>query len=251
MRLFAHPSAAVRSSSRALIKLVALSALLIAPVALAETKPAASGSAAAPSASASASALPVMSAGDVAAKIQATYQAITTYEADFDQQFDMKAFGDKKTSKGHVTFEKPGKMRWDYTDPKDNLVVSDGTTLWSFVQKDKAARTMQLKDSQMPTALAFLTGKGDLTKEFTLTLLEMKEFKGGYVLKGVPKTATNLYSYVCFYVDGTTFQVRRVLIVDAQDNRNRFDFTKPAVGNKYDASKFKWTPPAGVTVVKS
>jgi outer membrane lipoprotein carrier protein len=250
MRLFAHKFAAVRSSSsRALRRVVALSALLIAPVALAETKPAASGSASA--AAPSASTLPSLSVSDVAAKIQATYQAITTYEADFDQQFDMKAFGDKKTTKGHVTFEKPGKMRWDYTDPKSNLVVSDGTTLWSYTAKDNKANTMQLKDSQMPTALAFLTGKGDLTKEFTLTFLDMKEFKGGYVLKGVPKTATNLYSYVCFYVDGTTFQVRRVLIVDAQDNRNRFDFTKPAVGNKYDASKFKWTPPAGVTVVKS
>ncbi len=241
----------VAAPSRLLRKLVAVSALLIAPVALAETKPAASASAAAPAGSASASALPALSASDVAAKIQATYQAINTYEADFDQAYDMKAFGEKKTSKGHVTFEKPGKMRWDYTDPKDNLVVSDGTTLWSYVAKDKSARTMQLKDSQMPTALAFLTGKGDLTKEFTLSALDNKDFKGGYLLKGVPKTATNLYSYVLFYIDGKTFQVRRVLIVDAQDNRNRFDFNNPVVGNKYDASKFKWTPAAGITVVKS
>lgn len=220
-------------------------------VSLAETKPAASGSASAAAPSSSGSALPALSVTDVAGKVQATYQAITTYEADFDQSYDMKAFGEKKTSKGHVTFEKPGKMRWDYTDPKDNLVVSDGETLWSYVAKDKQARQMKLKDSQMPTALAFLTGKGDLTKEFTLSFVENGGFKGGYILKGVPKTPTNLYSYVSFYVDGATFQVRRVLIVDAQDNRNRFDFSKPVVGSKYDASKFKWTPPAGIAVIKS
>lgn len=224
-----------------LARLVTAAALLAAPVALGQATPA-------PSASA---ALPTLSASDVAAKVQATYQAITTYEADFDQRYDMKAFGEKKTSKGHVTFEKPGKMRWEYTDPKDNVVVSDGTTLWSYEAKDKQAREMQLKSSQMPTALAFLTGKGDLAKEFTLTALDAKDFKGGYLLKGVPKTATNLYAYVLFYVDGKTFQVRRVLIVDAQDNRNRFDFNNPVVGNKYDASKFTWKAPAGVSVIKS
>jgi outer membrane lipoprotein carrier protein len=235
-----------------LSKFLAVPVLVLAPVvAFAQTKPAASGSSSAAAPACNPSALPTLSASDVAAKVQSTYQAITTYEADFSQQYDMKAFGEKKTSKGHVTFEKPGKMRWDYTEPKDNLVVSDGETLWSYVAKDKQARQMKLKDSQMPTALAFLTGKGDLAKEFTLTLLDMKDFKGGYVLKGVPKTPTNLYSYVVFYVDGCTFQVRRVLIVDAQDNRNRFDFEKPAVNGKFDASKFKWTPPAGVAVVKS
>ncbi len=189
-------------------------------------------------------------AGDVAAKVQKAYQAITSYEADFEQQYQMKAFGQTKTSKGHVTFVKPGKMRWDYTEPKDNVVVSDGTTLWSYVAADKQARKMAVKDSQMPTALAFLTGKGDLAKEFNLELFDAGDkFKGGYILKATPKVATNLYNFVMFYVDGQTYHVRRVLIVDAQDNRNRFDFAKPKVNEKVDDSRFKWSPPAGVSVV--
>jgi outer membrane lipoprotein carrier protein len=209
------------------------------------------------SASASASAAPAPSgstpsgtASEVAAKIQKTYESITSFEADFDQQYTMKAFNQVKTSKGHVLFVKPGKMRWDYTDPKDNVVVSDGTTLWSYVASDKQARKMLVKDSQMPTALAFLTGKGDLAKEFDLKLLDPAKsgFAGGYALDATPKVATNLYTHVLFYVDGSTYQVRRVLIVDGQDNRNRFDFTKPTVNGKVDAARFTWSPPAGVTV---
>lgn len=189
-------------------------------------------------------------AGDVAAKVQKAYQSISSYEADFEQQYQMKAFGQTKTSKGHVTFVKPGKMRWDYTEPKDNVVVSDGATLWSYVAADKQARKMAVKDSQMPTALAFLTGKGDLAKEFNLELFDAGEkFKGGYILKATPKVATNLYNFVMFYIDGQTYHVRRVLIVDAQDNRNRFDFAKPKVNEKVDDSRFKWSPPAGVSVV--
>ena len=77
------------------------------------------------------------------------------------------------------------------------------------------------------------------------------KFEKGYVLEARPKAATNLYSFVLFYVDGETYQVRRVLIVDAQDNRNRFDFAKPTVNAKVDDSRFKWAPPAGATVTAS
>ncbi len=240
------------TSSRAPVLAFALTVAL-SSVASAQTKPSASASApasAAPSASASAAKAPSGSASEIAAKIQKTYESINSYEADFEQQYTMKAFNQKKTSKGHVLFVKPGKMRWDYTEPKDNVVVSDGTTLWSYVANDKQARKMLVKDSQMPTALAFLTGKGDLAKEFNLTLLDPVKsgFEGGYVLDATPKVATNLYTHVLFYVDAATYQVRRVLIVDGQDNRNRFDFTKPSVNAKFDEARFKWSPPAGVTV---
>jgi outer membrane lipoprotein carrier protein len=235
---------------RNVLAVSSLSLLFVSAVAFAQPKPSASASAPpAPSASAPAPS-GKMTAGDVAAQVQKAYVAITAYEADFTQQYVMKAFGQTKTSKGHVLFVKPGKMRWDYTEPKDNVVVSDGTTLWSYVAADKQARKMMVKDSQMPTALAFLTGKGDLGKEFNLELMDAKQlkFEGGYVLKATPKVATNLYNFVLFYVDATTYHVRRVLIVDAQDNRNRFDFDKPVVNGKVDDSKFKWSPPAGVSV---
>lgn len=223
-------------------------ALLVTGGASAQPKPAASTSAA-PAPSAAPAAKP-STASDLAAAIQKAYVTITAYEADFTQQYQMKAFGQTKTSKGHVLFVKPGKMRWDYTEPKDNVVVSDNETLWSYVASDKQARKMKVKDSQMPTALAFLTGKGDLGKEFNLELMDAKQlkFEGGYVLKATPKVATNLYNFVLFYVDGTTYHVRRVLIVDAQDNRNRFDFEKPTVNGKFDDNRFKWSPPAGVAV---
>lgn len=235
-------------------KLFALPIVLFTTVALAQPKPAPSTStttSAAPSGSSTTNG--AMTSSDVAAKVQKAYDAINTYEADFTQQYSMKAFGTKKESKGHVTFVKPGKMRWDYTEPKDNVVVSDGVTLWSYVASDKAARKMLVKDSQMPTALAFLMGKGDLTKDFDLKLLDSNKykFKGGYVLEAKPKVATNLYNFVLFYVDGETFQMRRVLIVDAQDNRNRFDFDKATVNAKVEDSRFKWSPPATATVTSN
>jgi outer membrane lipoprotein carrier protein len=44
--------------------------------------------------------------------------------------------------------------------------------------------------------------------------------------------------------------VRRVLIVDAQGNRNRFDFTSPVVNQPLDPSTFTFVPPKGTKIIK-
>jgi outer membrane lipoprotein carrier protein len=75
-------------------------------------------------------------------------------------------------------------------------------------------------------------------------------FPGGYVLVGKPKTATPAYKEVFFYVDKSTSQVRRVLIVDGQGNHNRFDFEGAAVNAKnLDQSQFTCRIPPGANVI--
>jgi outer membrane lipoprotein carrier protein len=43
--------------------------------------------------------------------------------------------------------------------------------------------------------------------------------------------------------------VMRVLILDGQGNRNRFDFTNPQVNLAVPTTQFQFTPPAGTTVI--
>ena len=70
------------------------------------------------------------------------------------------------------------------------------------------------------------------------------------MLVGTPKTPTPAYTKVLFYVDAQTSQVLRVLILDGQQNRNRFDFANAQVNTAIDASKFTFSPPAGTTIIK-
>jgi outer membrane lipoprotein carrier protein len=95
-------------------------------------------------------------------------------------------------------------------------------------------------------------GEGDLTKSFDLKALDAAtlKFEGGYVLEGTPKEETPAYRKVIFYVDSASSQVRRVVIVDAQGNQNRFDFSAPKVNEAVDDKTFAYTPPDGVQTVK-
>ena len=62
---------------------------------------------------------------------------------------------------------KPGKMRWDYSQPKGKLFVSDGKFLWLYTPDENRVEKMKLKESEdMRAPLAFLLGKLDFDKEF-------------------------------------------------------------------------------------
>lgn len=193
-----------------------------------------------------------LTANRVAERVQAFYNRTRTFQADFKQEFTIKAHNQKKTSEGRVAFEKPGKMSFTYAQPVGNRVVSDGKTLRVYEAENKQMFEQQVDRSQYPAALAFLMGEGNLQESFELRLLDARAMgvTGAWVLEGTPKEPTPAYQKVLLYVDEATAQVRRVLILDAQGNRNRFDFSKPVVNTKIPPKEFNFAPPAGTQVIK-
>lgn len=204
------------------------------------------------SAQAAATALPAAQAQQVLTKVQTFYDKTTSFSSDFTQEFFVKSHNVKKQSKGHVTFAKPGKMHWEYSEPKDNRVVSDGAVLKVYEAANKQMFEQNVDKSQYPAALSFLVGGGKLADTFNFELFEgsAMNFSGGQVLVGTPKQPSPAYQKVLFYIDGPTSQVRRVLIVDGQGNRNRFDFDNPKVNEPITPDRFKFVPPPGTQVVR-
>jgi outer membrane lipoprotein carrier protein len=202
----------------------------------------------------SASAAPIAGAGvdQAVGAVQAFYDKSQTFKSDFSQKFWVKAYNQEKSSRGHVTFAKPGKMDWVYDDPKDNRVVSDGNVIKVYEAANKQMYEQPIAKSQYPAALSFLTGTGRLgdTFDFELVSGSQMKFPGGFILIGTPKQATPAYAKVLFYVDTATSQVRRVMIIDGQGNRNRFDFLNPRVNDPVPQAQFTFVPPPGTSVVR-
>ena len=203
-------------------------------------------------AQAGAQALPSAKATEVAQKVQTFYDKTVTFTSDFKQEFFIQAHNVRKTSSGSVVFAKPGKMRWDYATPAGNVVVSDGTILKVYEAANKQMFEQNVDKSQYPAALSFLIGGAKLSEAFNFDLYDggAMNFPGGQVLVGTPKQSSPAYQKVFFYVDAQTAQVRRVLIVDGQNNRNRFDFENPRVNLAVKPEQFTFTPPPGTQVIK-
>ena len=185
-------------------------------------------------------------------RVQGFYDQTRTFKADFKQEFTVRAHGQKKASEGSVVFAKPGKMSFTYKEPNGNRVVSDGHVLKIYERENQQMFEQPVDKSQYPAALSFLMGQGNLEASFRFRVLDagVLHFEGGYVLEGAPSAPTPAYQKVLLYVDGATYQVRRVLILDAQGNRNRFDFSSPSVNTETSASDFELTPPAGTQIVQ-
>jgi outer membrane lipoprotein carrier protein len=188
----------------------------------------------------------------IADRVQAFYDKTRTFTAGFKQRYVPKFYPDKiKNSQGQVIFEKPGKMSWRYTN-NGNRVVSDGKTLKVYEKENKQMYEQPMAKSQYPAALAFLVGGGNLKKEFKLRKLDAKQlgFEGGFVLLAEPHEPTPAYQKMLLYVDSGTYQVRRVLLLDAQGNKNRFDFVNPVVNKAAPQNEFQFTPPPGTQIIK-
>jgi outer membrane lipoprotein carrier protein len=194
-----------------------------------------------------------LSSEEIAERVQAFYDKSRTFKASFKQKYVVKAYAKTIDSKGQVVFEKPGKMSWRYTN-NGNRVVSDGKTIRVYEKENKQMFEQPLNASQYPAALSFLVGGAKLNKAFKFEEkpLDAKQlgYEGGYVLQGAPRDATPSFDKILLYIDGSTFQVTRVMLLDAQNNRNRFDFENPEVNTKVAATEFTFTPPAGTHVVK-
>lgn len=192
-----------------------------------------------------------LDAAAVVDRVQKRYDGADDFRARFNQTLTNAAFKRKTSSTGEVLLKKPGRMRWNYQTPDPKMYLADGDMLWLYEPEDKQAFKQDLKSSQLPAALAFLTGKGKLATEFDIAFAKDPRLgsPGDYVLALSPKQPQSTIKGILFVVDPTTFQVRESMITDAQGNTNDLLFSEIKINSKIGDGTFRWTPPAGTRVI--
>lgn len=229
----------VRTSSNGLL----LGAALIGALALVPISPTAAQTENAPGAS------------TIAAWVQAFYDQTRSLTARFRQRYVSRVYQRTDESEGQVRFARPGRMRFDYDAPNGKVIISDGNRLLVYEPPGEGQQRGQyfeqeLDDAQLPQALGFLMGTGRLDRDFRFRRLnpEAYHFEDGQILelraRGEPSPH---YERILLYVDDREDRrgvVHRVLIVDAQGNRNRFDFTQQRLNRDLGDDVFTWRPPS-------
>ena len=76
---------------------------------------------------------------------------------------------------GSVQFERPGKFRWTYDKPYEQVIVGDGQTLWIY-DKDLNQVTRRKLDKALGSSpAALLAGSDDIDRYFSLNSLGVKK----------------------------------------------------------------------------
>lgn len=197
-------------------------------------------------------------AKDVAQAFEAHYRAVRTMAGYFLDKYTSGGSG-LTVESGTVYFEKPGRMRWDYDSPETKMFLVDGKNVWLYVPADHtASRTSIRESSDWRTPLALLAGKVKLERLCgSVTLAgsgapgnaERASETGDSVLICRPrKSDEDVFSEVALEVN-SRHQLVRLDIQQPGDIENEFRFGEWHENVPMEASKFHFTPPAGVAIV--
>lgn len=192
-----------------------------------------------------ASLAPVLAgAADVAA-LKGMLEQTTTARARFAQMVLDKNLKPLQQATGTMQFSRPGKFRWEYDKPHEQVIVSDGSRVWLY-DKDLNQVTVRRYDRALGSSpAALLAGSNEIEKNYTFTALGVQE--GLDWLEALPRT------------QDTSFEKVRLGFgkagLEAMELRDQFGqvtvikFSTIERNAKLSPDVFRFTPPKGTDVI--
>ncbi len=179
-------------------------------------------------------------------KVNQFYKDRSDFSARFTQKVVRAHLPNRPVKKeGKVFFQKPGRMRWDYTKPDAVYYISDGSILWNYVPEAKIAYKMNVKDSDLFFALRFLYGEGDLAKDF---LLEDGGSQGpNRVIVLKPRDGQQNFKELKLIVAPADGQITETVLTDPAGNVSHISFLKVSF-KPLPLKGFSFQPPDDVQV---
>ncbi len=179
--------------------------------------------------------------------VESRYNAVKTLQVEFTQVF---RFGPRsRTETGTLYLQKPGKMRWEYTDPEGKIFLSDGKFVYLYSPSTNVVeRTPFRATDDLRAPLAFLLGKLDFQKDFGRFTL--KPEAKNYWITAEPKSDKSPYSMVSFLVS-PNYEILEVEVAGMDQAVNRFRFRDEKRNLALTESRFEFRPPSGARLVEA
>jgi outer membrane lipoprotein carrier protein len=188
---------------------------------------------------------------EFARRVQDRINAIGDFSADFVQTYQGGALRKRATERGRVQIKKPGRMRWTYTAPEEKLFVADGRKMYFWVPADKQVVVRDVPpDDQAATPVLFLTGKGQLVRDFTVSYTTVDQAPAGTVaLKLVPRRQERDYDWLTLVVDRSSLALRMLVAGDSAGGVSTFSFSNLEENTGLPDGSFTFKVPRGADVV--
>lgn len=186
---------------------------------------------------------------DTARALQQKYDRVKDFTADFTHTYEGGVLKKKSVERGTVQIKKPGRMRWEYTSPEKKTFVSDGHKIYSYIPADKQVIVSDVpSDDAATTAVLFLTGKGNLVRDFDVAYAEAPT-ADTVALRLDPRLKQRDYDWLVVVVDRASLQLRALSAADQQGGRSTFDFTNLHENTGVNDNVFAFKIPRGTDVI--
>ncbi len=183
---------------------------------------------------------------NLAERVDRHYNQLRSLRAGFTESYE--GMGMKRTESGTLLLLKPGRMKWDYSQPAGKVFLIDGSYAWFYAPGDSQVQRLPSKElDDLRSPLRFLLGHTKLEKEMD-SLTVSPGPNGQFTLTGVPKGQEKRVAQVALTVtaQGT---ITAIEIEEVDGAVTRFTFTGEETNPPLPLSVFRLTLPAGVPVV--
>lgn len=178
-------------------------------------------------------------------ELKAFLRETTTARARFAQMVLDKNLKMLQQATGTMQFSRPGRFRWEYDKPYEQVIVGDGSRLWIY-DKDLNQVTVRKLDHALGSSpAALLAGSNEIDKSYTLSNLGSQE--GLEWLEAVPKTQDTAFERVRLGFSKAGLEAMELR--DPFGQVTVIKFSAIERNARLAPEAFRFTPPQGADVI--
>ncbi|MCE5182581.1 MAG: outer membrane lipoprotein chaperone LolA [Betaproteobacteria bacterium] len=170
---------------------------------------------------------------------------VKTGKAHFKQLVLDKKMTTVQESSGTMLFSRPGKFRWVYEKPYEQLIVGDGVKLWMYDVDLKQVTVKQMGRAIGSSPAALLAGNNEIEQHFNLKDLGRRGTLDW--LEATPKDKESAFQSVRM-----GFSEKGLDVMELRDHFSQttvIRFSEIERNPKISPDTFKFTPPKGADVI--
>ena len=189
--------------------------------------------------------MPCAAGGASIEALKTMFAQTTTARAHFAQIVLDRNMKMLQQATGTMQFSRPGRFRWEYDRPYEQVIVSDGAKVWLY-DKDLNQVTVRRLDRALGSSpAALLAGSDDIEKSYRLSSLGNQD--GLDWLEAVPRTQDTAFEKVKLGFGKTGLEAMELR--DPFGQITVIKFSTIERNTRLPPETFRFTPPKGADVI--
>ena len=179
-------------------------------------------------------------------KLKSFIAATHSAQANFTQEVQDRNGKRIQSASGTMQFVRPGKFRWVYQKPYEQLIVGDGRKFWMYDVDLNQVTVKKLDAALGSSPAALLSGSNEIERGFALKNIDARD--GLEWLQATPRSAETTFEKILM-----AFNAKSELVVmelhDAFGHHTVLRFTGLKNNPSLSQQLFKFVPPKGADVL--